>query len=522
MVTRTIIRVISPTERALAMAAAATASSTVVAARGEEDLGALIYKETQMRRAEAVEEVSVAAAAHPYNDDDSHYDVSINSESASKKRSLSSEDYDIIDDKRNATHQCSRITIDLTDVPPQSPILRSGGVFKDGSSKYQGVTLRKSNKFWARIRINDECYSLGQYDTEEEAAVVYARAAFKYKAKADFESLQEGKGKVSIDSMADVPVPLQPPILKSIDTDGSLIKFQGVYSDGGNKKWRVWRVEGKKHAIDRYDNGKEDAAIDSAGATFNDGGGKVQQGRSANQMEMHHELCSKVACTNEVDYEVMRRRLLTKTQLQALQTPSLYVEESLENISIMNAPISPSVSNKANPYELELETFACRPKSTIESLMSQVCDSQNFDIAEVWLHDDDGESESYHLAHSYVRTTLNKPLFQSIREVYRNYSEDSAKRTHRLSSALCKWAKKTGQVLRISEHKSPRLFQALKYSVSGVQVAVAVPVCQGGLTATIALFSMTSGVALPKGVEVSYNCYLNMMSQKIVKQMESG
>ncbi len=535
MVTRTIFRVITPTEKALAPAVAAASSSIVEATGNEADLGALIYRETQIRQAETAEE----AAARPSNDD-SHGVSSINctldstrlnARDVSKKRPLSSEDYSTTYDDQNSTHKYSRLTIDLTDVPHQSPILRSGSHIKDGSSKYQGVNYKyqgvafeKQNSAWkAQIKINSAQHSSGRYDNEEEAAVDYARAAYECKAKNVLNSLQKRK-QVSIDS---TDVPQQPPIFKRNDTDGSLIQFQGVYSDDGNNKWRVRRDEGKKYTIGWYDNIEaEGAAIDYAGAEFKDGERKVQQGRSANhQTELQRKLNSSVACTNQIlEYGEISRRLLTKTQLQTLQTPSLLVEEPLSNESIRNAPIniSLSVSDMANPYELELGTSVCRrPKSTIESLLSQICESQHFDIAEVWLHGDDGQS-TYHLAHSYVRSTLHKPLFQSINEVYRNYSKGSAERTHRLSSALCKWAKKMGQILRVSEHKSPRLSQALKYSVSGVQMAVAVPVCRGGVSATINLFSMTSGVALPKVVEDYYDCYLYRMSHKIVKEMESG
>eukprot|EP00984_Skeletonema_dohrnii_P009856 scaffold3797_cov91-Skeletonema_dohrnii-CCMP3373.AAC.11 len=70
-----------------------------------------------------------------------------------------------------------RLTIDLRDVPPQAPILKV--TQGQGASKYQGVS----------------------YDNEEEAAVDYARAEYKYRKKAT----------------VDVPSQPQPTTAKSLD-----------------------------------------------------------------------------------------------------------------------------------------------------------------------------------------------------------------------------------------------------------------------------------------------------------------
>ncbi|KAL7493606.1 hypothetical protein ACHAWT_003221 [Skeletonema menzelii] len=70
-------------------------------------------------------------------------------------------------------------SIDLTDVPPpQQPFLKSNG--KEGSSKFQGVTKDKPISEWhAQMRKNGKQHTIGTYDSEEEAAVDYARAADK-------------------------------------------------------------------------------------------------------------------------------------------------------------------------------------------------------------------------------------------------------------------------------------------------------------------------------------------------------
>ena len=55
---------------------------------------------------------------------------------------------------------------------------------KDGASKYTGVSLSKrKNKWAAHINIDGKQHSIGYYDNEEEAAVDYARAIFKYKGQ---------------------------------------------------------------------------------------------------------------------------------------------------------------------------------------------------------------------------------------------------------------------------------------------------------------------------------------------------
>ena len=50
-------------------------------------------------------------------------------------------------------------------------------------------------------------------------------------------------------------------------------------------------------------------------------------------------------------------------------------------------------------------------------------------------------------------------------------------------------------------------------------MAAAVPVCHGGLSATIALFSMTS-VEFSKEVEDIQECYLHILSHNMMKEMK--
>ncbi len=84
--------------------------------------------------------------------------------------------------QRNGTALAQRI--DLSHVPPQPPILKNAGRIKDGASKYTGVSFHKQqNKWQASIMIDGRQQSIGYYDNEEEAAVDYARALFKYEER---------------------------------------------------------------------------------------------------------------------------------------------------------------------------------------------------------------------------------------------------------------------------------------------------------------------------------------------------
>jgi hypothetical protein len=181
----------------------------------------------------------------------------------SKKRSLLLGDADNNGEKKRRKKR--QKFIDLTDVPPKSPILKSGG--GDGAaSKYRGVALNKAmNKWQAQVMINREQYLIGYYHNEEEAAIDYARAVFKY------DVLRQRRQKF-ID-VADVPP--QPPILKSSSRGGDSSKYQGVTFHKVTKKWHAQiSVDGKQYLIGSYDN-EEEAAIDYARAVFKYDAGKA-------------------------------------------------------------------------------------------------------------------------------------------------------------------------------------------------------------------------------------------------------
>eukprot|EP00984_Skeletonema_dohrnii_P021415 scaffold10688_cov144-Skeletonema_dohrnii-CCMP3373.AAC.8 len=127
-----------------------------------------------------------------FNDDTTHDDgkaVDIQRDSSTRKRPLITDDADGTEQK-GPNHLLDWTThfdfgqrrrqkfIDLSDAPPQLPILSSR---KHGTSKYEGVSFDKGgNKWKAQIAIDGETHYIGTYANEEDAAVDHARAVFKY------------------------------------------------------------------------------------------------------------------------------------------------------------------------------------------------------------------------------------------------------------------------------------------------------------------------------------------------------
>eukprot|EP00984_Skeletonema_dohrnii_P015347 scaffold6614_cov106-Skeletonema_dohrnii-CCMP3373.AAC.1 len=163
--------------------------------------------------------------------------------------------------------------IDLSDVPPQSPIPNSELQIKEASSKYIGVTFNKQRNTWyARIMIEGKNRHIGCYESEEEAAVDYARAVFKYKGQGALDKARErrtrdksGEGNSFIIDLSDVPP--QPPIPKSAGRikEGAS-KYTGVTFDKKASKWKAQiNIDGKLRHIGSYEN-EEEAAADYARA----------------------------------------------------------------------------------------------------------------------------------------------------------------------------------------------------------------------------------------------------------------
>jgi len=165
---------------------------------------------------------------------------------------------------------------DLSDVPPKPPIPKSEGHVKEGASKYTGVSFNKqTNKWQAKIMIKGKQHQIGHYESEEEAAVDYARAVYKYKG----EKMQQ---KSLVINLSDVPS--QPPIPKHAGRikEGAS-KYTGVSFDKQRNKWKAQiTIEGKHQLIGYYDE-EDAAAIDYARALVKyKGKGALDKAREQN------------------------------------------------------------------------------------------------------------------------------------------------------------------------------------------------------------------------------------------------
>eukprot|EP00984_Skeletonema_dohrnii_P005962 scaffold2114_cov142-Skeletonema_dohrnii-CCMP3373.AAC.2 len=164
--------------------------------------------------------------------------------------------------------------LDLTGVPPQSPIPRSAGHIKEGASKYKGVSFDKTakNKWRAQIMIDGMNRHIGYYENEEEAAADYARAVFKYKGQGALEKARERRAQDNSGELNSViidlsDVPPQPPLPKSAGhiKEGAS-KYTGVSFNKPKKKWQAQiEIEGKTRRIGHYEN-EEEAGSDYARA----------------------------------------------------------------------------------------------------------------------------------------------------------------------------------------------------------------------------------------------------------------
>jgi len=176
-----------------------------------------------------------------------------------------------------------RKIIDLMDVPSQPPIPKRGRI-KDGASKYTGASFNKQvNKWLAQIMIEKKPYCIGYYESEEEAAVDYARALFKYKGQGAIDKAREQRVQNLFVDLTGAP--LKSPIPKSAGRmkEGAS-KYAGIYFRKETKKWSAQiRIDGTKRIIGYYEN-EEEAAVDYARAVFKYGNGGAK-GRAHQQQQ---------------------------------------------------------------------------------------------------------------------------------------------------------------------------------------------------------------------------------------------
>ncbi|KAK1739947.1 hypothetical protein QTG54_009706, partial [Skeletonema marinoi] len=213
---------------------------------------------------------------------DGEQNGSNDSEDDGKNRAVTADEYFLDDEvgkKRdcpledsiggNKSKKCKKVdafVLDLTGVPPQSPIPKSAGRIKEGASKYTGATFNKvMNKWQAKIRIDGKQRHIGTYENEEEAAADYARAVFKYEGQGEPDNAREQDS--FIIDLSDAPP--QPPIPRSAGrVKEGASRYTGVSFDKRINKWlAIISIDGKNHRIGSYEN-EEAAAVDYARAVF--------------------------------------------------------------------------------------------------------------------------------------------------------------------------------------------------------------------------------------------------------------
>ena len=205
MVTRTIVR-ISPEERAAAAAEETSRDDGRTDYDDKHDNCETIQLCSFQGCQKEAASLGGICNGHSYNDlfygckpsdgtsdDDDEESFRHNNTAAGKKRPCLKDDAG--GTKKTKRRKVAQKFIDLTDVPPQSPILRSHD--RGGTSKYHGVSFHKpSNKWRAQIGIDKKMHLIGYYDNEEEAAVDYARAMKKYRGEHIEEKQKSTNGRL--------------------------------------------------------------------------------------------------------------------------------------------------------------------------------------------------------------------------------------------------------------------------------------------------------------------------------------
>jgi hypothetical protein len=158
------------------------------------------------------------------------------------------------------------------------------------------------------------------------------------------------------------------------------------------------------------------------------------------------------------------------------------VDEIQHLISLLNAKQS-----------LVQDRLFRQSSSAVEAVLAASCEVMGFDIAELWLRTG---PKTHQLTNSHLRpTALEDSARRDLVDVY--YGEKSSERTHRVSPALCKRAKEAGDVVWVTAHSAAGA-EALRYSISNVRTAVAVPICHEATNTnvTIIFFSMRRCVVI--------------------------
>ena len=171
--------------------------------------------------------------------------------------------------------------IDISDVPEQPPILKNdftnvNTIYKDNfrqrpvgpkSSKYTGCYFDKSMGKWkSQIMADGRVRSIGCYDKEEDAAMAYAKAAFKYKQKKGCQQIFGGL------DLSNIPE-------QELITSNASSGYKGVKKN--KKRWEA-RISIDKipKTLGTFDTPKEAAQIYTRAVCYLNQNGKGKAGKS--------------------------------------------------------------------------------------------------------------------------------------------------------------------------------------------------------------------------------------------------
>lgn len=193
---------------------------------------------------------------------------------------------------------------------------------------------------------------------------------------------------------------------------------------------------------------------------------------------------------------------------KATDVPKLPFGNDDENEDTYDDTLVEKMAAKVLEERSEAE-IADAVSASMESRLIKVCETLHFDIAEMWLR---VGPTKHKLICYHVSNALDGAVKKETIDVY--CGEDALKIKHRLSSAMCKWTKENQEMLKLTTQTSSGK-QALHNSlISGIKLAVAVPVSHDNINVTIVYGSLLSGA---NNIQFKAEQYLIQKSREIVK-----
>ena len=155
--------------------------------------------------------------------------------------------------------------------------------------------------------------------------------------------------------------------------------------------------------------------------------------------------------------------------------------------------------------QLEVKEDLVKKKTT--DLLTIVCNTLDFDLAEVWLKVDESK---HRLLRYHASDSLDVKVREQVKNVYEGEAAQNTK--HRLSAALCKLTKETNDVFEVTNQSSSGAEALATCLVSGISVALAVPFSLEGNNITILTFCVNK-----EGTETQLEGYLEGKGEEIEK-----